>query len=129
MKQPPKFLGKCAVVVVGCLSQHFISADEGHFSIGSDSVPTYIVSSAILRPAQEPEACAIGAPKMLTVAGIKDIKLRACYCCSEYGSVVFVVDGASQDSVLEAFNKINVPIASIMKAEEVKTPQETRVPA
>jgi hypothetical protein len=78
------------------------------------------VSSAILKPAQDPQACAMGAPKMLMHAGISDVCLRSCYCCSEYGSVVFVVDGASRASVLEAFNKINVPIASILEAEEIK---------
>ena len=89
-------------------------------------MPTFIVNSAILRPAQDPKACAIGAPKMLTRAGIKDVTLRSCYCCSEYGNVVFVVEGASRDSVLQAFNQINVPIASIMEAEEI--PQVTATP-
>ena len=83
-------------------------------------MPTYIVNSAILRPAQDPKACAIGAPKMLMKAGIKNVKLRSCYCCSEYGMVVFVIDGESKDKVLEAFNRINVPVASIIEAEEVK---------
>ena len=85
-----------------------------------NSLPTFIVNTAILRPAQEPTACARGAPKMLMQAGIKDITLRSCYCCSEYGSVVFVLDGPSRDKVLDSFRKINVPIASIMEAEEIK---------
>ncbi len=83
-------------------------------------MPTFIANSAILRPAQDPKACAVGAPNMLMQAGIRNLKLRSCYCCSEYGSVVFVVEGESRDSVLEAFNRINVPIASILEAEEVK---------
>ena len=83
-------------------------------------MPTFIVSSAILRPAQDPKACAVGAPKMLMQAGIRNIKLRSCYCCSDYGNVVFVVDGENRDGVLEAFNRINVPIASILEAEEIK---------
>ena len=83
-------------------------------------MPTFIVSSAILRPTQDPKACAVGAPKMLMQAGIRNIKLRSCYCCSDYGNVVFVVDGENRDSVLEAFNRINVPVASILEAEEIK---------
>jgi hypothetical protein len=83
-------------------------------------MPIFIVNSAILRPVQDPKSCAMGAPKMLIQAGIKNVKLRSCYCCSEYGSVVFVVEGESRDSVLEAFRKINVPIASILEAEEIK---------
>jgi hypothetical protein len=85
------------------------------------SLPTFIVNTAILRPAQEPTACARGAPKMLMQAGIKDIILRSCYCCSEYGSVVFVLDGPSRDKVLDSFRKINVPVASIVEAEEIKS--------
>jgi hypothetical protein len=83
-------------------------------------LPTFIVNTAILRPAQDPNACARGAPKMLMNAGIKDVYLRSCYCCSEYGSVVFVLDGPSRDNVLDAFRKINVPVASILEAEEIK---------
>ena len=82
-------------------------------------MPTFIINTAILRPAQEPTACARGAPKMLMQAEIKDITLRSCYCCSEYGSVIFVLDGPSRDRVLDSFRKINVPIASIMEAEEI----------
>jgi hypothetical protein len=81
---------------------------------------TFIVSSAILRPAQDPKACAVGAPKMLVQAGIKNVMLRSCYCCSEYGNAVFVVEGDNRDSVLEAFRRINVPVASILAAEEIK---------
>ncbi len=83
-------------------------------------MPTYIVNTAILRPAQEPKACAVGAPKMLMQAGFKNICVRSCYCCSEYGSAIFVVDGGNRDNVLEAFNKINIPVASIMEVEEIK---------
>jgi hypothetical protein len=90
---------------------------------------TFIVNSAILRPAQDPNACATGAPKMLMKAGIQNVKLRTCYCCSEYGKVVFVVDGESRDSVLEAFNRINVPVASILEAEEIKQTVQSSIPA
>jgi hypothetical protein len=83
-------------------------------------MPTFIVNTAILRPRQEPMACATGAPKMLMNSGIRNVKLRSCYCCSEYGNVVFVLEAESREVVLDAFNRINVPIASIMAAEEIK---------
>ena len=82
---------------------------------------TFVVNSAILSPAQDPKACAVGAPKMLNASGVKDVKVRSCYCCGSEGRVVFIVDGPSTDDVLEAFNKINVPVASIMEAEEIKS--------
>ena len=106
-------------MTVARLSQNLIGFNSG-FSIGDEFMPTYIVNSAILRPAQDPKACAVGAPEKFMQAGIKDVKLRSCYCCSEYGNVVFVVEGSSRDSVLRAFDRINVPVASIMEAEEIK---------
>jgi len=88
-------------------------------------MPTFVVNSAILKPQNDPKACATGAPKMLANAGIKDVKLRSCYCCSEYNRVVFAVDGPSQQRVLEVFNQINIPVESIMEAEEVTPEAET----
>ncbi|MBT0159155.1 hypothetical protein G4O51_04140 [Candidatus Bathyarchaeota archaeon A05DMB-2] len=35
------------------------------------------------------------------------------------GRVIFIVEGESRDTVLEAFLKINVSVASITEAEEV----------
>ncbi len=80
----------------------------------------FIVNSAILSSELDPMACAMGAPKMLMNAGVKDVKIKSCYCCGAEGRSVFVVEGESKDGVLEAMNKINVPVASIMEAEEVK---------
>ena len=84
------------------------------------SLQTFIVNTAILRPRQDPKTCATGAPQMLLTSGVKDIRIRSCYCCSEYGSVVFVLDANSSDDVLRAFSNVNVPVASIMAAEEMK---------
>lgn len=84
-------------------------------------MPLFIANSAILKPQNSPEACATDALKMFDRAGIKDVALRKCYCCSEYRRVVFVVEGANQNSVLKAFNRINVPIESIMETKEIST--------
>jgi hypothetical protein len=78
---------------------------------------TFVVNSAIIRPLQDPKACALGAPKALMQSGVKDVCFRTCYCCSEYGSVVFVIDGPNRNRVLEVFNQINIPVASIVEAE------------
>ena len=82
-------------------------------------MPEYIVNSAILRSGRDPKACAQGAAKMLATGKIKDIQAKACYCCSSEGRVAFVIEAASRDSVLEAMEKFDIPIASIMDAEEV----------
>jgi hypothetical protein len=83
-------------------------------------MPTFIVNTAILRPLQDPRACAVGAPKMLLNSGVKNLRVRSCYCCSEYGSAVFVIDADGRDDVLRAFSNVNVPVASILEAEEIK---------
>ncbi len=80
----------------------------------------FIVNTAILPSSLDPMACAVGAPKMLMNAGVKDVKIKSCYCCGPEGRSVFVVEGETKDAVLEALNKINVPVASVMEAEEVK---------
>ncbi len=80
----------------------------------------FIVYSAILPRETSPMACAVGAPKMLMNAGVKDAKIDSCYCCGTERRVIFVAEGESKEAVLNALNKINVPVASIMETEEVK---------
>jgi hypothetical protein len=83
---------------------------------------TFVVNSAILSPSTDAKACAVGAPKMLKDSGVENVKVKSCYCCGSEGRVVFIMEGGSRDAVLEAFLKVNVPVASIMEAEEV-TPE------
>ena len=52
-------------------------------------------------------------------AGVENVKVKSCYCCGEEERVVFIMEGDNRDAVLEAFLKVNVPVASIMEAEEV----------
>lgn len=80
----------------------------------------FIVNTAILTPKMDPKVCAANAPTMLQNAGIKDTSIVSCYCCSTEGRVVFVVKADDRDKVLDALNRINVPVASIMETEEVK---------
>jgi len=80
----------------------------------------FIVNTAILTPKTDPESCAANAPRMLQNSGVKDVKIVSCFCCSTEGRVVFVVDADGRDKVLEALSRINVPVASIIEAEEVK---------
>ena len=56
---------------------------------------------------------------MLSTGKVRDIQAKACYCCSTEGRVAFVVEAASRDAVLEAMEKFDIPVASIMDAEEV----------
>ena len=80
----------------------------------------FLVNSAILSPNMDPMACAVGAPKMLMNAGIRDVKIRSCYCCGPDGRIVFVAEANSREALLEALNKINLPVASILEVEEIK---------
>jgi ribosomal protein S11 len=82
---------------------------------------TFVVNSAILSSNMDAKACAVGAPKMLKDAGVENVKVKSCYCCGEEGRVVFIMSGDSRDAVLEAFQKVNVPVASIMESTEVST--------
>jgi len=83
-------------------------------------MPEYIVNSAILRSGRDPKACAEGAAKMLTSGKFKDVEVKSCYCCGAEGRVAFIVESPSRDTVLETMEKIDIPVASIMEAEEVK---------
>jgi nitrate reductase NapAB chaperone NapD len=83
----------------------------------------FIVNSAILPASMDPLACAVGTPKMLEKAGIKNVKVKSCFCCGQEGKIVFVADAESKESLMDALTKINLPIASIMEAEEV-TPKK-----
>ncbi len=56
---------------------------------------------------------------MLARGQIKGIDVKSCYCCSTEGRVAFIVEAPNRDTVLEALEKIDVPIASILEAEEV----------
>ncbi len=79
----------------------------------------FIVNSAILPASMDPMACAKGIPEMLKKAGTKDVTVKSCYCCGPEGKVAFVTEAKSRESLLAALNKINLPVASIMEAEEV----------
>jgi hypothetical protein len=80
----------------------------------------FIVNSAILPKTMDPMACAVGAPKMLMNAGVKNAKITSCYCCGSEGRVVFIAEADSREAMLDALNRINVPVASILETEEVK---------
>ena len=79
----------------------------------------FVVNSAILPASMDPMACAVGTPKMLEKAGIKNVKIKSCFCCGQEGKIVFVADAESKESLMDALTKINLPVASIMEAEEV----------
>lgn len=63
---------------------------------------------------------AMNAPKMLENAGVKDAKIKSCYCCGPEGRVVFIAEAENKEAMLKALDRINVPVASIMETEEVK---------
>ena len=57
---------------------------------------------------------------MLAKGKIKDIEVKACYCCGAENRVAFLIEGPSEDAVLHVIQEqIDIPVASIMEAEEV----------
>jgi len=80
----------------------------------------FVVDSAILSPNMDPMACSVGAPKMLAKAGVKDVKIKSCYCCGADGKIVFVAEAETREVLLDALNKINLPVAAVMETDEVK---------
>ncbi|MGD6850986.1 MAG: hypothetical protein ACQCN6_02870 [Candidatus Bathyarchaeia archaeon] len=83
-------------------------------------MPRYLVDSAILKSGKDPQACAEGAAKMLARGKFKDIEAKSCYCCGGEGRVAFIIEGPSQDAVLEVLQEqLDVPIASITEVEDV----------
>jgi hypothetical protein len=79
-------------------------------------VKNFLVNSAILLPGKDPKACALGSPQRLMQYGVN---VKTCYCCGPEGRVVFVVEAESKEAALDAFFKINVPVASLVETEEV----------
>jgi hypothetical protein len=79
----------------------------------------FVVNSGILPASMDPMACAVGTPKMLEKAGIKNVKVKSCFCCGQEGKIVFFAEAESKESLMDALTKINLPVASIMEAEEV----------
>jgi hypothetical protein len=77
---------------------------------------TFVINSAILLPSTNPKACALGSPKRLIQFGVN---VKTCYCCGPEGRVVFIIEAENKEAALDAFSKIEVPVASIVEAEEV----------
>jgi hypothetical protein len=84
-------------------------------------LPRYLINSAILRSGKDPRTCAEGAVKNLAERPVKGIELKSCYCCGSENRVAFILEGPSQDAVLETVHEqLDIPVASIMEAQEVK---------
>jgi len=83
-------------------------------------VPKYLINSHILHSGKNPRACAEGAAKMLARGKIKNIEVKACYCCTNEKRVSFLIEGPDQHTVLETVQEqLDIPVASIMEVEEV----------
>jgi len=83
-------------------------------------LPKFLVQSAILKTKQNAQSCAEGAAKMLARGKIKDIEATACYCCRNENRAAFLIEGPSQDAVLEVVQEqLAVPVASIMEVSDV----------
>ena len=83
----------------------------------------FIVNSSILPTEIGAMTCNTEIPKKLKDAGINDVSVITCYCCSEDDKVVFEADASSKDALAEALTKINFPVDSIMETEKRQTPK------
>ena len=73
-----------------------------------------------MKSGKDPKACAEGAAKMLARGKIKGIEAKACYCCATENRVAFLIDGPSKDAVLQVMQQLDIPVASIIEAEQVR---------
>lgn len=87
-------------------------------------MPRYLVNSALLRSGKDPKACAEGAAKMLSKGKIKGIEAKSCYCCATEDRVAFVIEGPSEDAVLQVLQEqLDIPVASIFEVQDVSPKQ------
>ena len=86
----------------------------------------FVVYSGIPRKEMDVMACVEGLPEMLKTAGIKNIHVATCYCCSPPAmkKVITEFDAPSKEALSEALKKIEFPVESIMEVTKVK-PKET----
>jgi len=85
----------------------------------------FVVYSGIPRGQMDVMTCARGIPEVLKEAGIKEVKIRRCYCCvpPEMRKVVMEFEAPSKESLSKALAKIEFPVESIMEVSEV-TPKQ-----
>jgi hypothetical protein len=83
-------------------------------------LPRFLVNSAILQSGKNPKACAEGAAKTLAKEKINGVEAKSCYCCTNENRVAFIIEGPSQDAVLQTVQEqLNIPVASITEVQEV----------
>lgn len=57
---------------------------------------------------------------MLARGKIKGIEAKTCYCCTNENRVAFIIEGPSQETILEVMQEqLNIPVASISEVQEV----------
>jgi hypothetical protein len=56
---------------------------------------------------------------MLTSGKIKDVTVKSCYCCTDEKRVAFIIEAPSQDALLEALEKIDLPVAAVTEIQEL----------
>lgn len=81
------------------------------------------------QPAEKREmdvmACMEGTAWSLKKAGIKDVKLIKCFCCTppEAKEFMMELEAPNKESLSKALEKIDIPVKSITEVTEVKLKQ------
>jgi hypothetical protein len=58
-------------------------------------------------------------PKLLSDAGIEDVKYKTAYCCTPDKKAILEFEGPDKAAVENALKKISFPLSSIMEARKI----------
>ena len=82
----------------------------------------FVVYSGVPKKELDVVACISGIPQVLKKAGIEDVKLTNCSCCSppESRKVIMEFQAPSQESLSAALKKIDFAVESIHEVTAMK---------
>jgi hypothetical protein len=68
----------------------------------------------------DPETWILSIPKMLSQAGIDNVKYKTAYCCTPDRKVICELEGPDIDGVKTALTKIGIPFTEVNEVEVLK---------
>ena len=85
----------------------------------------FIVNSKLPQIQLNRLTCSIGTSDVFERSGIKDVKLKTCYCCdleanAEVQKALIEFEAPSKEALEEALKKIAFPVDSIEEVRKVK---------
>jgi hypothetical protein len=85
-------------------------------------VKRFIVYSGIPKNEIDVPACMMGTSEVLKNAGIKDVHLKTCYCCSppDMKKVITEFEAPTKEILSVALQKIEFPVDSITEVTKLE---------